>query len=242
MGAFRNQTAVVAGATGAIGEAIALTLAREGANLGLIGRNADKLDALIKKANTAPGVFRAYQTDLTSVEEIRKAVKQIESDYKRVDILIHSAGGIVLGSFEDTLAEALDLQYHINVRAPYVLTQYLLPQLKQQKGQIVFINSSICLQGAKMNVGAYASTKFALKALSDSLREEVNELGIRVLSVYPGRTASPMQVAVHEFEDKTYQGERLLQPQDIADTVVHALSLPRTAEITDISVRPFLKT
>ena len=192
--------------------------------------------------NTAPGVFRAYRTDLTSVEEIRKAVKQIESDYKRVDILIHSAGGIVLGSFEDTLAEALDLQYHINVRAPYVLTQYLLPQLKQQKGQIVFINSSICLQGAKMNVGAYASTKFALKALADSLREEVNDLGIRVLSVYPGRTASPMQVAVHEFEDKIYQGERLLQPQDIADTVVHALSLPRTAEITDVSVRPFLKT
>ncbi len=242
MDAFRNQTAVVAGATGALGEAIALTLAREGANLGLIGRNADKLDALIKKAKTASGIFRAYQTDLTSVEEIRKAVKQIESDYKGVDILIHSAGDIVLGSFEDTLAEALDLLYHINVRAPYVLTQYLLPQLKQQKGQIVFINSSICLQGAKMNVGAYASTKFALKALTDSLREEVNELGIRVLSVYPGRTASPMQVAVHEFEDKIYQRERLLQPQDIADTIVYALSLPRTAEITDVSVRPFLKT
>ena len=93
-----------------------------------------------------------------------------------------------------------------------------------------------------MNVGAYASTKFALKALTDSLREEVNELGIRVLSVYPGRTASPMQVAVHEFEDKIYQRERLLQPQDIADTIVYALSLPRTAEITDVSVRPFLKT
>jgi NADP-dependent 3-hydroxy acid dehydrogenase YdfG len=74
--------------------------------------------------------------------------------------------------------------------------------------------------------------------LADSLRSEVNPRGVRVLSVFPGRTASPMQAAVHADEGRSYQPERLLQPADVAASVVHALALPRTAEVTDIHIRP----
>jgi NADP-dependent 3-hydroxy acid dehydrogenase YdfG len=79
-------------------------------------------------------------------------------------------------------------------------------------------------------------------AIADSLRGEVNAHGIRVLSVYPGRTASELQKRIHQKENKLYQPELLLQPEDIASVVLNALSLPCTAQVTDIHIRPMIKT
>jgi NADP-dependent 3-hydroxy acid dehydrogenase YdfG len=90
-------------------------------------------------------------------------------------------------------------------------------------------------------VSQYAATKHALKAIADSLRAEVNTYGVRVLSIYPGRTATPMQAAVYKMEGKTYEPEKLMQPKDVAEVVMDALSLPRTAEVTDIHIRPMNK-
>ena len=78
--------------------------------------------------------------------------------------------------------------------------------------------------------------------MADSFRDEVNERGVRVLSVFVGRTASRMQAAVHEHEGRPYRPERLLQPDDVASMIVAALQLPRTAEVTDLHIRPMLKT
>ena len=103
------------------------------------------------------------------------------------------------------------------------------------------MNSSIALQTARAGHSAYAASKSALKAVADALRDEVNGQGVRVTSVYPGRTASSMQAELHQQEGKSYQPERLMQPEDVAATILHALDLPRTAEITDLSMRPFLK-
>ena len=89
--------------------------------------------------------------------------------------------------------------------------------------------------------GAYAATKHALHSLAISLRNEVNPYGVRVLSVYPGRTATPMQARVHRFEGRRYEAATLLQPSDVADMIVAALALPRTADVTDIMVRPMKK-
>jgi len=126
------------------------------------------------------------------------------------------------------------------VRGPYLLTQCLLPLLRRRPGQVVFINSSAGLT-ARANVGQYAATKHALKAVADSLRDEVNRDGVRVLSVFPGRTATPTQEALHRLEGRPYRPERLLQPADVAAVVVHALGLPRTAEVTEIKIRPLVK-
>jgi NADP-dependent 3-hydroxy acid dehydrogenase YdfG len=104
----------------------------------------------------------------------------------------------------------------------------------------VFVNSSVGLN-ARANVGQYAATKHALKALADSLRDEVNADAVRVLSVFLGRTATPMQASVHEMEGKEYHPERLLLPEDVAAVVINALSLPRSAEVTDINIRPLIK-
>jgi NADP-dependent 3-hydroxy acid dehydrogenase YdfG len=112
--------------------------------------------------------------------------------------------------------------------------------LKQAQGQVVFINSSAAIKASAANV-LYAATKHGLKAIADGLRDEVNHAGVRVISVYAGRTATPMQVSVHEFEGRPYHPELLLRAEDVVDVVLAALSIPPSGEVTDISVRPMSK-
>jgi len=235
-----GKVALITGSSSGIGKAIALNLATRGVFLNLCGRNFSNLDNVAKAARRTSKSVRCYEVDLTVDDDISILAKHIENGQGQLDILVHSAGVIKLEKLESANIEDLDLQYHVNVRGPYLLTQLLLPLLKKNRGQVVFLNSTAGLN-SQAGISQYAATKQALKAISDSLRDEVNVYGIRVLSVYPGRTATPMQVEVHEMEGRTYQPQRLLQPEDVAAVVIHAMELPRTAEITDIMIRPMMK-
>jgi NAD(P)-dependent dehydrogenase (short-subunit alcohol dehydrogenase family) len=157
-----------------------------------------------------------------------------------VDVLIHAAGVHGVGTVHATPSAELDRHYHINLRAPYLLTRGLLGSLRSRRGQVVFVNSSAGVV-ARAGVGPYSASKHALRAIADSLREEVNPDGVRVLSVFLGRTATPMQEALHRAEGRAYRPERLLQPEDVAEVVEHLLALPRTAEVTDLHMRPLAR-
>ena len=161
--------------------------------------------------------------------------------YPGLDELVHGAGIIHRGSIEHASASSLDEQYSINVRAPYMLTQRLLPLLTTAQGQIVFVNSSAGLAASGPEIGQYAATKHALAAIADSIRGEVNSQGVRVLSLYLGRTATAMQEGLYRQDGAQYRPDELLQPEDVATMVIAALDLPRTAEVTDISIRPMRK-
>jgi PAS domain S-box-containing protein len=236
---FTGRTAIVTGGSSGISKAIAMALAASGADLCLIGRNERSLIQLARRL-TGPNRVRVYRCDLLIPEQIETFAADFRRDFDSLDFLIHCAAVIALGPTQMNPVDTLDLQFGTNVRAPYILTQAFLPLLRSSQGQIVFINSTAGLS-AEANVGQYAATKHALKAITDSLRQEVNSDGIRVLSVFNGRTASPMQAAVHASEGRTYCPEKLIQPDDIASVVIHALSLPKTAEITDVQIRPFAK-
>lgn len=241
MSALENQVAVVTGASSGIGKAIALGLAAQGVTLCLVGRKLESLQAVADAAKgKAPRTY-CYQADLSIDRDVQALVANIKRDVKSVDVLVHSAGVIGMGPLETSTAEQLDSHYQTNVRAPYVLTQGLLSLLKASHGQILFINSSVGIT-ARANVGQYAASKHALKAVADSLREEVNPAGVRVLSLFLGRTASPMQAAVYAAEHKPYNPALLMQPEDVASLAIHALTLPRTVEVTEISMRPLVKS
>lgn len=240
MSSFTDQIAVVTGASSGIGRAIALDLAGRGLSVCLLGRRLEVLNDVASKITSTPKDVKIYHTDLTSDEDIYRLAEHLRHDIKHIDILVHSAGEFSMGAIENASVNDLDKQYRVNVRAPYLLTQVLLPMIKSRKGQIVFINSSSGLR-AKAEVSQYAATKHALKAVADSLREEVNKDGIRVLSVFPGRTATKMQERVHQLEGKAYDPGQYMKPEDVAAVVVNALSLPRSAEVTDITLRPLKK-
>jgi NAD(P)-dependent dehydrogenase (short-subunit alcohol dehydrogenase family) len=239
--AFMEQVAVVTGASSGVGKAIAHSLAAGGASVCMVGRNLAALEAMVDGGTWSRArMMRAYRADLAVDDDLRALVKQLEHDTPHIDVLVHSAGVIKLGRLEEAPVEDFDRQYRTNVRAPYLLTQALLPRLRARRGQIVFINSSVGIS-AKGEVSQYAASKHALRALADSVRQEVNADGLRVLSVFLGRTATPMMAAIHQIEGRTYHPERLVQPEDVAFVVVSMLALPRTAEVTDVNIRPLGK-
>ena len=240
-GPLTGRLAVVTGASSGVGRAIALALARQGAEICVLGRNSETL-AEIVAATQQFSPATAFSVDLTKEEQFETLLRHIEGKAGSLDILVHSAGVIQQDPMERARIEDLDSQYATNVRAPYLLSQRLLPALAKAKGQIVFINSSVGIAVRRSEVGQYAATKHALRAIADSLREEVNPKGVRVLTLYLGRTATPMQEALFQQEGREYRPETLLQPEDIASVVVHTLMLPRTAEVTEISIRPMTKS
>jgi NAD(P)-dependent dehydrogenase (short-subunit alcohol dehydrogenase family) len=238
MSALAEKAAVVTGASGGIGAAIALALAREGARLLLSGRDAGKLDRVVEQARELSPAVESFAADLGEDAAVHALAERAQTAFGGVDVLVHSIGLFLPGLFESSPVEVLDRQYHINTRVPYLLTQALLPSLIERQGQVLFINSSTGFHPPRAGWVAYGASKHALRALADGLRDEVNGKGVRVITVYPGRTATPMQEEVHRYEGKLYEPERFLQPEDVAAVVLNALALPRTAEVTDLHVRP----
>jgi NAD(P)-dependent dehydrogenase (short-subunit alcohol dehydrogenase family) len=230
----------VTGASSGVGRAIALALSREGVQLCVVGRDPKKLVDIVTDARRFSEAT-GFQIDLASGDGIQSLVGHLDAAGRGLDILVHSAGVYHQDEMERARIEDFDAQYATNVRAPYLLTKALLPLLTANRGQIVFINSSAGLSANRPAVGQYSATKHALKAIADSLREEVNPRGIRVLSLYLGRTATPMQEALYRRQGKEYHPESLIQPEDVASVVVRALMLSDTAEVTDISMRPMKK-
>ena len=228
--------ALITGAGSGIGRALAAELARHGAIVCLAGR---RRSALAETATLLPDGARSglYAIDLTDDEQVLALVHKIESEFGRLDVVVHSAAAYHQGALETSPVATLDDQYRINVRAPYVLTQAAIPLLKRVKGQVVFVNSTTGLV-ARPFVSAYAATKHALKGMADSLRHELNDAGVRVISIYPGQTATPMQAQRYAFENRPYVPEKLIQPEDVATLIRTVIGLPRTAEVTDVQVRP----
>lgn len=227
------------GASSGIGRAVAVGLAAVGGDVCGVGRRRPELDATAACA-TGRGSVTAHPADLSVVADIAALARELRASGSGLDVLVHSAGAFSMGRLDTAPVEELDRQYATNVRGPYLLTQALLPMLRERRGQIVFVNSTIVF-GARAGVGQFAATQHALKGIADVLREEVNAEGIRVVTVYVGRTATPRQARIYAREDRPYTPERLLQPADVAEVVLDVLALPRSAEATDVRVRPMLK-
>lgn len=154
-----------------------------------------------------------------------------------LDSLLHVAGTVDLGPVSTLDPEVWERHLAVNLTAPAVLTSRLLPALRAARGTVVFVNSSAGLT-ANAQWSAYAASKFGLRALADSLRAEEAGNGVRVTTVFPSRTATPMQEKVHEQEGRTYDASRWIQPATVADSILHVLDLPPDATIPDLVIRP----
>ncbi|MFJ4437336.1 SDR family oxidoreductase [Streptomyces sp. NPDC088923] len=226
------STYVITGAGSGIGAAVARRLHARGEDLVLLARDAGRAKEF---AAAFPGA-RTLVGDLAEPDRLSWAFSH-QTLPERVDALLHIAGVVDLGTVGELSLKSWRQQIDVNLLAPAELTRLFLPQLRTARGQVLFVNSGAGLS-ASPQWAAYAASKHGLKALADSLRAEEKENGVRVTTVYPGRTTSPMQAKVHQQEGKEYDATAWIDPESVATTILTALDLPRDAVVTDLMVRP----
>ncbi|MCW4459741.1 SDR family oxidoreductase [Microbacterium sp. MPKO10] len=223
---------VITGAGSGIGAALARLLLDRGDEVYAVVRNAGRANQLSAEL---PGIATIVG-DLENPGRLSWALSKQQLP-ERIDSLVHAAGVVDLGAVADITPASWQHQIAVNLLAPAELTRLLLPVLRVSGARVVFVNSGAGLR-ANPEWSAYAASKHGLKALADALRAEEHANGIHVTSVYPGRTATPMQQKVHHQEGAEYVPERFIDPGSVASSILTALDLPRDAEITDLSVRP----
>lgn len=227
-----TQNIVLTGAGSGIGAALAKRLAARGDHLVLLAR--DGARAAVLQAQY-PG-SETITADLAEPAALAEAVADADLP-ARIDAVIHAAGVVELGPVAELPLDAWISQLTVNLTSPAELTRLLLPRVREARGQVLFVNSGAGLRTSP-DWAAYAASKHGLKALADALRQEEHAHGVRVTSVYPGRTATPMQQKVHEQEGAEYIADKYIDPESVVTTILTALDLPRDAVISDLTVRP----
>jgi NADP-dependent 3-hydroxy acid dehydrogenase YdfG len=218
-------TALITGASGGIGSAIAAALSATHTLL-LAGRPSDRLDAVAERLGAT-----TFPLDLTDPGEIEASCEIVDE----LDVLVHNAGVSIPGHVAETNVDEWRATFAVNVFGVVDLTLALLPALRRARGQVVFINS-----GAGRNVSpgmaSYSASKFALRAFADSLRAD--EPDLRVTTIYPGRTDSAMQRELVAFEGDRYDPASYLRPETVAAAVAGAVATPPDGHVHEVVLRP----
>ncbi len=228
------STHVITGAGSGIGRLVAERLHARGDHLVLVVRSTARAADLRAAFPGSVGIV----ADLARPDGLARALAEQDDEIPgAIDGIVHAAGVVRLGTVADLPVEAWDSQLAVNLVAPAELTRLLLPRVRVARGQVLFVNSGAGLN-AHPEWSAYAASKHGLKALADALRAEEAPHGVRVTSVYPGRTATPMQREVHAQEGAEYDPSRWIDPASVGTAILTALDLPRDAVISDVTVRP----
>ncbi len=237
-----NKTALITGATSGIGKATAQALAKKNINLILCGRKNEELKKLSDDLGSAVKVH-TLNFDVRNNEKVKESIESRPSDFKQIDILINNAGNahgldpIHEGSIEDW-----DAMIDINIKGLLYVSKCVIPQMIEKKaGHIINIGSTAGKEVyPKGNV--YCASKFAVDALNQGMRIDLNAFGIKVSGINPGLTHTGFsEVRFNGDKEKAarvYEGFQPLLPEDIADIIVFVISRPYQVNIADLTVMP----
>lgn len=240
MNDLKKKFGIVTGATGGIGKEISIALAKQGVNLLLLARDKEKLSELSNELGRYCSC-NYYTIDLSASLALNEFFEFVHQKKILPDLLIHAAGQFYHNEIVNSQEADLDSVFAINYKAPFLITKQFIDAIVEKKGSIVFINSTDALS-PKMHSALYSSSKSALRTFADVLHKEVHHLGVRVLSVFPGRVDTKMQQLATSKEGLPYQPSKYLSPQIIADMVVQNLMLPPQVSIAEVIIRPSLSS
>jgi NADP-dependent 3-hydroxy acid dehydrogenase YdfG len=237
-----GRTAVITGASSGIGEATARVLAAEGAAVALLARRTERIEALAAEITAAGGKAVACVADVQDRDAVRRAADTVGEALGPVHILINNAGVMLLSRFAAGKCEEWRTMIDTNLTGALLVSDAFLPQLIAAQGDIVNI-SSVSGRTTAPNFSVYNATKWGLTAWSDALRKELVKAGVRVIVVEPGVVATELaehisderiRTGVQEFHDTV----GALQAEDVAETIVFALSQPHRVSLNEILIRP----
>ncbi|MDD2793126.1 MAG: 3-ketoacyl-ACP reductase [Sediminibacterium sp.] len=233
MESLKGKTALITGAGKGIGRAIALALAVEGVNIGLVARTEKDLQSVAAELK-ATGVKTAFATaDVSNIESVNKAVEVIQQELGPIDILINNAGTAAFGKFLELEPEQWEQQVKVNLFGVYYTTRAVLPQMIERKtGDIVNIASTAGLKGAPIT-SAYSASKFGVMGLTDSLMQEVRKHNIRVTAMAPSTVVTDLAKSANLINNNE---DRVMHPEDFAELIVAQLKLNRRVFVKESSV------
>lgn len=235
----QSKVVLITGASSGIGEATARLLAAQGHRVYAGARRTDRLETLVQeiRANGGTAAFRAL--DVTSAEDMRDFVRGAEAAYGQVDVIVNNAGVMPLSPLNSLKVDEWDRMIDVNIRGVLHGIAAVLPGMERQgHGQVINV-SSIGGLAVSPTAAVYCATKFAVRAISDGLRQETNK--IRVTVVCPGVVESELadtitddtaRVAMQSFRRVA------LHPDAIARAIAYAIEQPDDVDVSEVVVRP----
>ncbi|GAA2118178.1 SDR family NAD(P)-dependent oxidoreductase [Actinomadura napierensis] len=236
---LNGKVVLVTGASSGIGEATALALSAEGARVAAGARRADRLAAL---ADKAPGEVLALDLNVADQDSVRAAVAATVERFGGLDVLVNNAGVMLSGPIAGADTTEWTRMVETNLLGSMYAVHAALPHLLERKGTVLQV-SSTSGRTASASSGVYAATKFGINAFSEALRQEVTALGVRVVLVEPGFVSTELaghitDPAIRAAAQEMAASMRTLQPEDIANAVVYALTQPEHVAVNEILIRP----
>ncbi|HFU9291274.1 TPA: SDR family oxidoreductase [Staphylococcus aureus] len=230
MTVLTDKVAVVTGAGNGIGEAIATLLHEEGVKVILAGRNKDKLQNVSNQL--AQDSVKVVPTDVTKKEEVDELIKIAQQTFGGLDIVINSAGQMLSSKITDYQVDEWDSMIDVNIKGTLYTAQAALPtMLEQSSGHLINIASISGFEVTKSST-IYSATKAAVHTITQGLEKELAKTGVKVTSISPGMVDTAITAAYNPTDRKK------LEPQDIAEAVLYALTQPKHVNVNEITVRP----
>jgi NADP-dependent 3-hydroxy acid dehydrogenase YdfG len=242
---LNGKVAVVTGASSGIGEATVRSLAAEGAAVVAGARRKERLDGLVEEVTRNGGKAIAVECDVTHEQQAHALVDRAIEEFGQIDILVNNAGVMLLSKVEKGLSDEWRKMFDVNVLGLLYATDAAIEAMKRQgSGHIVNV-SSVAGRKTRPTGGVYSGTKFAVNAISEALRQELLESGIRITMVEPGAVATELTNHITDEEVREGLKQRNIEPlqsEDIANAITYAVGQPQRVSVNEILIRPTQQT
>lgn len=241
-GQLNGKVALVTGASSGIGAAIARDLAGEGAAIAIAARRYERLTAMADELTASGATVHPIALDVSDEDACRAAVESTVDALGGLDILVNNAGVMLLGPVEEADTSDWTRMVNTNVLGLMYLTHAALPHLLAARGTLVQI-SSLAGRIVRNGFAGYNATKFAVNAFSESLRQEVTARGVRIIVIEPGMVDTELREHITHAATRRSAHEwaasmRQLAPEDVADSVRHAVLAPPHVSVNEVLIRP----
>ena len=239
-----GKVAIITGASSGIGEATARKLAEAGANVVLAARRADRLEDLQRDIKQSGGQALVVATDVTDHDQVKQLAQQARDTFGPIDILVNNAGLMPLSYMKNLHVDEWLKMVDVNINGVLLCLAEVLPDMTERKSGHIINISSTAGREVMMGSAVYSATKFAVRALSDGLRQELApKFGIRVTCIEPGAVETELTETITDDElmkdvQEMFGQIDFLDKQDIANAIYYALSQPDGVHVNELQVRP----
>jgi len=230
-----SGTALVTGATEGIGRATALALGRAGYRVGICSRSIEKVEATLAELRAQGVTAAGAAADVADPDQVRHLVDQVRGTLGEIDVLVNNAGVLIARPIEELTLEDWDVTMATNLRSLYLTTRLVLPGMRTRRQGTIVNVASLAGRNGFVGGSAYSASKHAVLGFSRSLMLEVRKDNVRVIAICPGSVATGM---LRDQAMLKPDHERILRPEDVAASILHVLTLPTGALVSELDIRP----